>query len=258
MPADRDAPDVLFLDRQVLVLRKPAGMPAQPDATGDPSAASWCADFLRREQNRPDWNPFVAPVHRLDRPVSGLLVLARTSKSADRLTAQFRTRTVHKCYLAVVSGSPRFDRADIRLFLKKDSRDNLVEYSPSPFAGAREALSSLQVIFRGPDETLVAMLPHTGRSHQLRATAAFLGHPILGDLKYGADGGLGHWIALHACALRFEHPVEHTRLTVRAALPDAWCERFPWFVPWIPGGMLPPRPCAARTRALPLESVPSR
>ncbi|MBM4355895.1 MAG: RluA family pseudouridine synthase [Deltaproteobacteria bacterium] len=228
MDTQRAQPKVVFLDRHLLVLDKPAGLPAQPDVTRDLSAVEWCADFLRTELDRTDWNPFVAPVHRLDRPVSGLLVLARTSKAADRLAAQFRTRSVHKAYLAVVQGNPSFDFVDVRLFLRKDEGDNRVEYRPQPFNGAKEALTSVQVVCRGPDQALMAMLPHTGRSHQLRAAASFLGHPILGDLKYGAPEGFGHWLALHAHALRFDHPVRRVPLVFRSAPPEPWHRSFPW------------------------------
>jgi len=228
MHQERQAPEVLFLDRQILVLAKPAGMPSQPDASGDASAADWCVTYLRHEAQRPDWNPFVAPVHRLDRPVSGLLTLARTSKAADRLAVQFRTRSVHKCYLAVLEGAPAFDQADVRLFLRKDGGGNCVQFAHTPFPEAREAVTSVQVLCRRDGRTLAAMIPHTGRSHQLRATAAFLGHPICGDLKYGSAAGFGHWIALHALSLRFDHPTLRNRVVLRAPLPDAWLARFPW------------------------------
>jgi len=245
MREGRPIPEVVFLDRQLLVLAKPAGLPTQPDASRDPSAIEWCADFLRMEHSRPDWNPFVAPVHRLDRPVSGLLVLARTSKAADRLAAQFRTRSVHKCYVAVVEGNLTFDHQDIRLFLRKDGGDNRVEFLATPFPGAREAVTTVQVLFRARGETLVALLPHTGRSHQLRATAAFLGHPISGDLKYGAAQGFGHWLALHAAALRFDHPVLRTRLTFRTPLPEAWTGRFSWLADPLPPQLLGRKPATA-------------
>ena len=184
---------VLYEDRQVLVLAKPAGILSQGDRTGDVTAIECAREHLRavrerlREVTSPRksrYTPFVVPVHRLDRPVSGALVMARSSKSAARLTEQFREGRPHKGYLAIVEGMPRFDRIFCPLWLKKDRQANRVEAHWKYFPGAREAVSHLQVIARSNGHSLVALFPRTGRSHQLRANLALLDLPILGYRKY--------------------------------------------------------------------------
>jgi len=227
MQQSNNSPVVLYEDRQVLVISKPAGMLSQKDRTGDPSAVEWAREYLAPRQGSA--NPFVAPVHRLDRPVSGALVLARTSKSAARLTAQFRETDVRKEYLAVVCGSPRFEARKLTLWLRKDRRRNRVECSESKaLPGAAEATTGLQVVVRGSDFSLVTLRPNTGRPHQLRATLAHLGSPIAGDLKYGAPTGLGHWLALHSRSVTFRHPIGGETLQFVAPLPEVWTETFPW------------------------------
>lgn len=194
--------------------------------------ADWVREEIRRlhQANVPDTSatPFVAAVHRLDRPVSGVLVLARTSKAARRLSDQFQLGTVRKGYMAMVSPPPSVDLHDCTLWLSKNRRTNKVSASELPSAGGQQAHTRLQVIRRMGDVTLVALFPSTGRPHQLRITMAHLGSPILGDLRYGATSGLGNFIALHAAWIHFEHPTYRQLLRFFDPFPEAWIGQWPW------------------------------
>ncbi len=230
--AARQQPKILFLDRQMVVVHKPAGMLAQPDGSGDPAVADWLRAEIRRlhQENVPETtdSPFVAAVHRLDRPVSGVLVLARTSKSAARLSDQFRRGTVRKGYVAVVAPAPLRDSGECSLWLSKNRSENRVVASQAFSPGSQQAHTRIQVIHRSADVALIALFPSTGRPHQLRVTLAHLGSPILGDLRYGASLGLGEFIALHAAWVQLQHPTLCRPIRVFAHCPLGWIHHWPW------------------------------
>lgn len=228
-------PTVLHLERQLVVVSKPAGMLSQGDDTGDQPVAKWAqkhiGNLIRKQSGgKKRVSVFVVPVHRLDRPVSGALVLARSSKAAARLSEQFRHGYVSKRYLAVVEGVPPFKRRRITLWLKKDRKRNRVLIHDSETPGTQEAVTRVKVLQTEGDLALVELTPLTGRPHQLRATMAYLDCPVVGDLRYGASSGKGRWIALHSFALSFEHPFEGTPLVISAPLPKEWSEEFPWIL----------------------------
>ena len=230
-----------------MVLAKPAGILSQGDRTGDATAIDCARDHLKSAREKATgsarksrYSPFVVPVHRLDRPVSGALVMARSSKSASRLTEQFREGSPHKGYLAIVEGMPRYDRIFCPIWLKKDRQANRVEAQWSYFLGAREAISNLQVIARNNGHSLVALFPRTGRSHQLRATMALLELPILGDRKYGSSLTLPGFVALHSHLVVFRHPIKRERVAILAPLPPTWLVNWPWL-----RDLLPPQLCGA-------------
>jgi len=232
-----DEPRTLWVDRQLLVMCKAAGMLSQKDETGDPSVIEWAREqLISSGLSGGSRNPFVAPVHRLDRPVSGVLILARTSKAAARLSAQFREKTTHKGYLAVVEGELPFDWRRVHAWLSKDRQSNNVRAHSSPAPGFSEAVTDVQVIHRHGGKLLVAMFPLTGRPHQLRATLTLFDACVVGDLRYGASEGLGDFIALHSHVAVFRHPVSGARIAVRAPVPAVWQDRFPWIRPYV--GML--------------------
>jgi 23S rRNA pseudouridine1911/1915/1917 synthase len=216
----------------MVVVHKPAGMLAQPAESGDPTVADWLRTEIRRlhQANVPDTtaSPFVAAVHRLDRPVSGVLVLARTSKSASRLSDQFQKGAVHKGYVAVVAPPPREDSVECSLWLSKNRSENRVFTSESPSQGSQQAHTRIQVLQRTGDLALVALFPSTGRPHQLRVTLAHLGSPILGDLRYGASLGLGEFIALHAAWIQLTHPTLRQPLRIFTPCPRGWFHHWPW------------------------------
>lgn len=220
-------PCVLLEERQILVVDKPSGWLSQRDDTGDPCITDWAVTWLR--QGRVDYNPFVAPVHRLDRPVSGVLALARSSKSAARLTAQFGSRETRKSYLAVVQGRGTLPASEfeVRLFQVKDRATNRVECSVEPVRNGEEAITEVKLLARSGTLHLVELHPVTGRPHQLRAAMSHLGLPVLGDVKYHSDVGLGHAIALHARELCLKHPTLSTPLVVTAPVPAWWHQLWP-------------------------------
>lgn len=217
--------DVVYEDNHVIAIVKPAGAASQPDRTGDPSIIDDVRDFLKTRDAKPG-NVHLASLHRLDRPASGVLLLAKTSKAASRLAEAFRERRVTKTYLAVVEGSPAQDRARLEQHLKKDAARNTSRIVSANAAGAKFAALEYRVMARAANETLVEVTIETGRSHQIRVQLAGAGVPIAGDRRYGARRGFGPMIALHATRLRFGHPVRAEEIEVVAAIPARWRELF--------------------------------
>jgi 23S rRNA pseudouridine1911/1915/1917 synthase len=214
---------ILFEDNHCLVVDKPAGMLTQGDATGDASLVDWARGDLKRRYAK-QGNVFVGLVHRLDRPVSGVVLLAKTSKAAARLSEQFRAGTVEKVYEAVVEGRAADDQGEWTDRLVKDEAHNVVRTTRT---GGIEARLAFRVLKRSARTTTLELRPITGRSHQLRVQLASRGLPIVGDRKYGAttalragDGGLR--IALHARKLTFTHPTTRARLSVESPVPGDW------------------------------------
>lgn len=216
-------PRVLWCDNHVLALAKPAGMPSVPDASGDPSALDWGKAWIKRTYSKPG-EVFLGVVHRLDRPVSGVLCLGRTSKGAARLTAALVERTVRKAYLGVVAGDPGAG-GELEQHLLKDPRANRVAIVEAGRAGSKVARTRWTRLAARGGRALLRLEPLTGRSHQLRVACASLGTPLLGDLKYGAERALeDRTIALHSHEFEAPHPVQRVPLLLRAAPPSA-----PWW-----------------------------
>lgn len=215
---------VLDCDNHLLAVEKPAGLPVVPDASGDESLFDLARAWVAREFAKPG-AVFLGVVHRLDRPVSGVMVFARTTKSASRLSEQFRTRGAHKTYWGVGEGEPRAASGALSQWLLKDEATNRVRVLERPTELARQALTRWRVLESRPGRTLYELTPETGRPHQLRVACATLGTPLLGDLKYGASAPLpDKSIALHAVALEFDHPTLKTRLKFAVPPPSspAW------------------------------------
>ncbi|MDX1531889.1 MAG: RluA family pseudouridine synthase [Rhodothermales bacterium] len=224
--------EVLYLDNHLLVVIKPAGLLVQADATGDPDLLTLGKAYLKGRFDKPG-NVFLGLVHRLDRPVSGVMVLARTSKAAGRLSAQFRQRDPDKRYLALAEG--RLEGAGEREdhLAKLDRTVRVVK--PTHPEGKRAVLRWRAL---GQDRmqrkglvTLVDVELVTGRAHQVRAQLAAMGHPLLGDLRYGARQEFdGRNLALHSYALTVEHPTRREPMTFTALPPPSWRDFFPALV----------------------------
>jgi 23S rRNA pseudouridine1911/1915/1917 synthase len=215
----------LFEDNHLLVVDKPAGLLSQADLGGDLDVLTLARELIRQRDAKPG-NVYLGLVHRLDRPVAGVMVLAKTSKAAGRLSREFRDRAVRKIYLAVVRGVPDPAAAALAHRLVRDRERRLTRVAADG-EGGREARLDYRVIAARGGRSLVEVALGTGLQHQIRAQLAAIGHPIEGDRKYGAAehlaGGPGA-IALFARELGFEHPVRRTPLTVTAPAPP----HFPW------------------------------
>jgi 23S rRNA pseudouridine1911/1915/1917 synthase len=206
---------VLYEDNHCLAAFKPAGLLTVGDRTGDVALVEIVREYLRNKYNKPG-NVFVGVVHRLDRPVGGVVLFARTSKAAARLSQQFRGAQVEKVYEALVEGrvAATEGRLDDRLI--KDRRTNRVRTTTSPGKAARTSTLTFRRLKTLRGTTLLEIRPQTGRSHQIRVQLAAMGHPIVGDHKYGAKERFAKGIALRAVQLTFNHPVRQVPITVKA------------------------------------------
>lgn len=223
---------VFYEDNHLLALYKPSGLLVQGDRTGDVCLLDLAKRWLRIRYRKPG-NVFLAMVHRLDRPVAGVLVFARTSKAAGRLSRQFRERSVDKQYLAVVRGTVRGTSGRLIDHIEHLGRMSRVVAAPTEHS--RQARLRFTVLSSDQGNTLLQIALETGRRHQIRIQLAYMGHPILGDLRYGADRPLpGSQIALLAQVLRFNHPTTGTRLALASPIPQQW--------PW-PDADSPEPPC---------------
>jgi 23S rRNA pseudouridine1911/1915/1917 synthase len=207
---------VLWQDEHLLVIDKPAGVPAQPDTTGDPDVLTLLAGQLGV--------PPLSPVHRLDRPVSGAMVVALRPEAKRALDAAFRERRVEKWYWAIVedkAGRELGERLELHHLLQHDTRRKRAVVVPAAATDDRAAVLRIVVLARGEHYTLLEVRPLGGAFHQIRAQLAAAGMPIKGDVKYGARRGEpDRSIALHARGLRFTHPVLGGEFAVEAPAPE--------------------------------------
>lgn len=207
--------NVIFEDNQILVVVKPKNIPVQKDDSEDNDLLSQLKEYLVKKYNKPG-QAYLGLVHRLDRPTGGIMVFAKTSKSASRLCEQIKTDDFQKTYFAVVSGTPRLKQSTLINYLKKDEKNNIVKICPQYEDGAKEAILNYQILETLGDRTLVKINLQTGRSHQIRVQFANIGCPIVNDVKYGNNAQRGN-LALWAGVLSFNHPVSHQKLTFKVA-----------------------------------------
>lgn len=214
--------NILYEDNHVIVVLKPAGMLVQADKTGDPCLMDEVKKYLKEKYKKPG-NVFLGLVHRLDRPVGGIVLFAKTSKGASRLSAQFRERSVEKYYFAVVVGKMEKSDGKIVSFLKKDEKKNVVGVFQKETSGAKRAELFWEVVLPGEKNTLLKIKLGTGRSHQIRAQLASIGYPILGDVKYGAPKSLpDKSIALFAASFSFRLATRDEVKTIELPWPREW------------------------------------
>lgn len=196
--------DVLYEDNHLLVLNKPVGICTQGAAAGRPSLLMLAKEYIKAKYHKPG-NVYLGAVSRLDAPVSGVVVFARTSKAAARLAEQFRQRTVEKTYWAIVTGKPA-PRATCDDWLVQDEPRRRMRVGDERTAGAQRARLNFRRLKRLGQAWLLEVTLETGRKHQIRAQLAARGLPIVGDRKYGSRELLARGIALHGRMLKLSHP----------------------------------------------------
>lgn len=214
---------MLYEDNHLLVVIKAPGVPSQADRTGDPDMLSLLKADLKQRHGKPG-DVFLGLVHRLDRPVGGVMVFAKTSKAASRLSEQMRNRTFRKVYLARVHGCPERTEGNLENELIKDPRTNTVRLAQASEPGAKAARLFYRVEKSMADISLVRIELHTGRPHQIRVQMAAIGCPLVGDRKYGISpkGAEKTAIALWSHELYFKHPTRDEELHFTATPPEAW------------------------------------
>lgn len=212
--------EILYEDNHLLAVCKPAGLLAQEDYSGKTDLLTLCKEYLKREYHKPG-NVFLGLLHRLDKPVSGVMLLAKTSKAASRISDQIRRRTVEKSYLAVVNGSLPPEGKLIHYLLKQE-KQNISHVASSRAEGAKRAELIFRTLQRKEGVSLVEIDLITGRSHQIRVQFAEEGFPLWGDHKYGK--GEGSEPALFAYCFKADHPTQKNRLEITANLPG----HYPW------------------------------
>lgn len=213
--------NILYEDNHCIAVLKAARVLTAGDRTGDVSLLELVKQYLKEKYKKPG-NVYVGLVHRLDRPVSGVVLFARTSKAAARLSEQFREGTVGKVYHALVEGGVSRESGEFVDWLLKDERTNTVRSVAAGTPAARESRLRFRRLRSASCLALLEVTPETGRSHQIRVQLATRGLPIYGDRKYGSKHSLGGAIALHAAALTFDHPTRHEPITVTAPEPATW------------------------------------
>ncbi len=217
------SPRVIYEDNHLLLLAKPPAMPVVPDASRDPSLLDWGRAYLKHSRNKPG-NVFLAVIHRIDRPVSGLVCFAITSKAASRLSAQMRDQRIRKEYLAVSSGKPPGESGVIRNYLFKDRRRNIVSPARREKRGAMLAVTRWRFLESRHSFFLFRLEPVTGRPHQLRVHMAGMKCPVFGDWKYGSRQRFlgGRAIALHSHRLTLEHPTRKEEMSFCSPAPECF------------------------------------
>lgn len=203
---------ILYEDNHIIVVEKPNNIPSQADKTGDEDMLSIIKFYIKKKYNKPG-DVYLGLVHRLDRPTGGVMVFARTSKAASRLSEQIRTKQVEKKYLATCDGKLEKEKDTWKDFLLKNERTNISRVVPEGTKNAKEAILDYEVVKYNEktDLSVVKVNLHTGRHHQIRVQFASRGHSLYGDQKYGTRGR-GKQLRLWAYYLSFTHPVTKEKM----------------------------------------------
>lgn len=212
--------EIIYEDNHLIVINKPNGTLVHADDTGDTSLEDMLKEYLREKYQKPG-NVFLQSCHRLDRPVSGALIFAKTSKGKDRMRQLFTDRKVDKTYLALVSRCPDPYEGELENWMFKDRTKNIVEVVKGPRDGAVKAKTRYKTLGQAGKYFLVRLHPITGKSHQLRVHMRLIGSPIVGDVKYGGQGiNDPNAFMLHCRKMEFIHPVQQVPIVLMAGLPD--------------------------------------
>lgn len=215
---------IVYEDNHLLVIEKPINVPTQKDASGDPDLLSTLKEDIKIRYNKPG-NVYLGMVHRLDRPVGGIMVFAKTSKAASRLSEQIRMNTFKKTYLTVVNGIIKNKTGTLEHYLEKDHTHNIVKTVSSKSKDSKKAILEYELLKSTDNFSFIKVNLITGRSHQIRVQFASIGHPICGDQKYGEYiNKPGQQIALWSNKIIFNHPTKRNRIEFTSNPPY----EFPW------------------------------
>jgi 23S rRNA pseudouridine1911/1915/1917 synthase len=219
--------EVIYEDNHLIIVNKPAGLPVQDDESGDASLVELTKLFIKEKYKKPG-AVYLGLIHRIDRPVSGLVLMAKTSKAASRLSEMFRERKIKKTYLAVVENQPPKLEGTLRHYIWKDKDANRAMCYDKERTGSKLAVLQYKLLEEVNQYILLEVTPETGRPHQIRAQLTAMGCPIVGDIKYGSKTTLrDRSICLFARRLEFIHPVKNTPLEVLAPVPyNRYWQRF--------------------------------
>lgn len=215
--------EILYEDNHIIVVNKPFNIPTQPDSSTDISLYDMVKDYIKNTYNKPG-NIYVGMLHRLDRPTGGIVMFAKTSKAAERLSKDIKDRKVNKKYLAVLSGVPRDKVGHLENYLKKDEKTNTVKLCTSSEEDAKFAELNYKVLEYNEKYSLVEIDLTTGRSHQIRVQMSANKTPVFADFKYG-KGVKDVNLALFAYKLQFTHPTTKKLMTFIVEPP---IEEMPW------------------------------
>ncbi|MFI5220022.1 MAG: RluA family pseudouridine synthase [Bacteroidia bacterium] len=211
---------ILYEDNHLIIVNKKAGEIVQADKTGDAPLSHFIKQYLKEKYNKPG-EVFLGTVHRIDRPVSGIVIFARTSKALERMNEMLREKAITKTYWAVVKNKPLKENDQLTAYLKKNESQNKSYVSKSAVQGALLSELSYQLLASSDKYFLLEINLSTGRHHQIRAMLANIGCPIKGDLKYGFDrSNKDGSIHLHARSVKFIHPVSKTEIQIICPPPD--------------------------------------
>ena len=217
---------IIFEDNHLLVVEKPPNMLSQGDDTGDVDLLDLLKEDLKIRYDKPG-EAFLGLVHRLDRPVGGVMVFGKTSKAASRLSEQIRNGSFKKNYLAVVNGLPSKATATLEHYLEKDEKNNIVSIVLKDSGKGKIAILDYELLESSENLSLVAINLHTGRSHQIRVQFSAIGHPLYGDKKYGIKQNIDiPNLALWSAGIRLIHPTLKQEMSFEARPPEC----YPWSV----------------------------
>ncbi len=209
---------ILYEDNHIIVVLKPQNVPSCEDESKDKDMLTMIKEYIKTTYDK-QGNVYLGLVHRLDRPTGGIMVFAKTSKAAARLSEQMKSGDFEKRYLTVLCGTPREERATLRHYMKKNAVNNMVYLCTAATQGAKFAELEYNVIETKGDLSFTEVRLHTGRSHQIRVQMNAIGCPVFGDMRYGGPKAVKGYLALWAYYLSFTHPVTKERLVFRAQPP---------------------------------------
>lgn len=211
--------NVLYEDNHIIIVNKKSGDITQGDRTGDEPLSEKVKKFIKRRDKKPG-NVFLGTVHRLDRPVSGVIIFAKTSKSLQRLNKMFQNKQIQKTYWAKCTNAPSIEHQKLVHFLVKDSKKNKTKAHAKQVTNGKKSELIYTYLKNNEIKNLIEIKPLTGRPHQIRAQLSSIGCSIIGDLKYGAPlANLDKSICLHAIRIEFVHPVSKENLIITSPLP---------------------------------------